>query len=397
MSFIVKYKDNKEQAVDFTGRITLDTKGKYCEDDIIIKNTEFSELYTKESKINFWDYNGALIYDGTTGYPALLPHTFKISNNAFLTPSFQWNWDIAQIEQILEKDHFYKRVDIGIERLPNNEGKDYITFLYITIPGARRDIRLALGVNGKVSVYWGDGTDESIQGESTSSPVSLSHTYSSPGNYVIGVAVSSGTVFSFLGSAGGSYVLQYGGEDGGLDDQRNQLARNCLNRVILGKGARVQTYGFYKCENLKTVLVSSDTALVEGNNFYSCWPLQFFTFPSSCTNLPPYCLANDRALRQVSIGPAVTAISSGVFYGCYSLTSLGFPSTVNYIGANAFNNCFGMRVYDFSSCTAVPTLANANAFTGISSDCKIYVPNSLLLQWKTSTNWTAVANYIEGV
>jgi hypothetical protein len=53
-----------------------------------------------------------------------------------------------------------------------------------------------------------------------------------------------------------------------------------------------------------------------------------------------------------------------------------------------------MSFYDFSHHTAVPTLANANAFTGIPSDCKIIVPDALYDKWVSATNWSTYASYI---
>ena len=53
-----------------------------------------------------------------------------------------------------------------------------------------------------------------------------------------------------------------------------------------------------------------------------------------------------------------------------------------------------MAIYDFTNHTSVPTLENTNAFTGIPSDCKIKVPESLLEEWKAATNWSTYANKI---
>jgi hypothetical protein len=54
---------------------------------------------------------------------------------------------------------------------------------------------------------------------------------------------------------------------------------------------------------------------------------------------------------------------------------------------------FNMVFYDFSHHTAVPTLANTNAFNGIPDDCKIIVPDALYDEWIAATNWSAYATY----
>lgn len=56
-----------------------------------------------------------------------------------------------------------------------------------------------------------------------------------------------------------------------------------------------------------------------------------------------------------------------------------------------------MAYYDFTACTAIPTLVNVNAFTGIPSDCEIRVPASLADEWKAATNWATYADHIVGV
>ena len=56
-----------------------------------------------------------------------------------------------------------------------------------------------------------------------------------------------------------------------------------------------------------------------------------------------------------------------------------------------------MSVYDFTKCTAVPALSNANAFSGIPADCEIRVPAALYDEWIAATNWSTYAANIVGV
>ena len=99
----------------------------------------------------------------------------------------------------------------------------------------------------------------------------------------------------------------------------------------------------------------------------------------------------------MELGSGVTSISSYAFYNCYSLASITIPPSVTSIGRYAFYNCYGMKYYDFTALTAVPTLANTNAFTGIAADCEIRVPASLVDEWKAAANWSTYADHIVGV
>ena len=102
-------------------------------------------------------------------------------------------------------------------------------------------------------------------------------------------------------------------------------------------------------------------------------------------------------LQKVYVGENVTSIGSGAFYNCYSLSSITIPTGVTSIGQNAFSYCYGIRYYDFSACTAIPTLSNTNAFDDITSDCQMLIPSALYNRWKTATNWATYASKMVSV
>ena len=102
-------------------------------------------------------------------------------------------------------------------------------------------------------------------------------------------------------------------------------------------------------------------------------------------------------LQEVSIGKNVTSIGVRAFQGCYSLASITIPDGVTSIGDYAFQNCYGMRYYDFSVCTAIPTLSNTNAFNNIPSDCQMLIPSALYNNWKKATNWATYASKMVSV
>lgn len=71
------------------------------------------------------------------------------------------------------------------------------------------------------------------------------------------------------------------------------------------------------------------------------------------------------------------------------------PATLANVGTYMFADDNQHLIYHFKS-TTPPTLANANAFNGYRSQMKIYVPSSAVNDYKTATNWSTYANYIEG-
>lgn len=102
------------------------------------------------------------------------------------------------------------------------------------------------------------------------------------------------------------------------------------------------------------------------------------------------------SILKVEIGVGIR-IGSSAFQYCSSLSSITIPDGVTSIGAYAFQYCYGIAYYDFTALSAVPTLSNTNAFTGIVADCEIRVPASLAEEWKAATNWATYADYIVGV
>lgn len=102
-------------------------------------------------------------------------------------------------------------------------------------------------------------------------------------------------------------------------------------------------------------------------------------------------------LQEVYIGKNVTAINNYAFQQCYSLANVTIPDGVTYIGNTVFQSCYGMRYYDFSACTSIPTLSNTNAFSSIPSDCQMLIPSALYDTWKSAANWSTYASKMVAV
>jgi hypothetical protein len=87
-------------------------------------------------------------------------------------------------------------------------------------------------------------------------------------------------------------------------------------------------------------------------------------------------------------GSICTEIGDQAFYYCEPMTFVA-PPTLTSIGTYAFYTNSG-TVLDFSSCTQIPTLADANLHGVLT----IYVPTALYDEWRVATNWSANASKI---
>ena len=159
----------------------------------------------------------------------------------------------------------------------------------------------------------------------------------------------------------------------------------------------IPNYAFRNCQSLRGLTLPDNVASIGSFSFYNLPSLQELTIPDAVTSIGANVLDSTQNISKLTISSGVTAIPASFAAYCYGLTRLAFPGDIASIDANAFVNCYSVRLYDFTHCTAVPTLANANAFTNINAACQIRVPAALADEWKAATNWATYADKIVGV
>jgi hypothetical protein len=159
----------------------------------------------------------------------------------------------------------------------------------------------------------------------------------------------------------------------------------------------INAYAFGNCYSLASITIPESITSIGNNAFYHCESLASITIPNSVTSIENSAFSGCYSLASITIPESITSIGNYAFYHCYSLASITIPNGVTSIENYVFNNCYGVAFYDFTACTAVPTLSNTNAFSGIVADCQIRVPASLVDTWKAATNWSTYASYIVGV
>lgn len=126
--------------------------------------------------------------------------------------------------------------------------------------------------------------------------------------------------------------------------------------------------------------------------FAQCYFLEEVILPDSITILPSSTFQECRCLRTFNMPSALESIGNGAMYRCSSLYRIPpFPSTLKSIDTNAFFQST-VKMFDFSACAQVPTLANANAFGHTSGG--IVVPDALYDEWIAATNWSTYADRI---
>ena len=391
----------------------------------------------KESDINFWDYDGTLLYSWTlaelttkTELPPLPSHDGLVCQG--------WNWTLADIKDA------GRELDIGALYI-TDDGK---TRLYVDVDTETWDdfvLNYWQSNINTTTVDWGDGTTPETK--DASSWIEHRHVYASSGSYVITMRVKEGKTMRLGNGSSGRMLIANGEADSGRCTM--------LKKVEIGERVtRVTERAFYNAPQLKSVSVPSGVSFEPwrtfeqatniravtaafssaiNQTFYNCVNLRAIATPKGTTQSDDNYIANTAvrqinfdmtssyraqslervhikavngkvgdfsncaSLLEVTIPADATTFVAGAFQGDNALRKVTCLGDIASIPAQVFQRCYPLRFVDLTHCTAVPTLANVNAFDGTHAQLEIRVPASLADAWKAATNWSSLAAHIVGV
>ena len=353
----------------------------------------------------FIDYDGTVLHSYTLAEMQALTELPPLPSHDGLICQ-EWNWTLADIKAL------NRAVTVGANYITD----DGATRLFIRIPTAYRKtvpLYFKQTVANGVTIDWGDGSNtETLSGTGV---VNTSHEYAQPGDYVISLLPLENCSVNL--TAENSSVCVLGNYNNG-----GRAYAAMLQKVHLGKNISTSgDYSFYYCVNLKAISIPTTLRYYGVGMLNGCRSLQAVVVPRNVGYIGYEPFRNCVTLKQASFPNEIgTKINSNTFYFCYSMQTFtmpnsmtsvpgGFlaqcealsyvkiPASVTSVGAEAFKNCYGLKVVDFTSCTSIPTLSNTNALDGLSSDCEIRVPSSLYSGWISATNWSNHSSKIVGV
>lgn len=355
-------------------------------------------------EVNFYDYDGTCVHAYTVAEAQALSELPAGPEHPGLV--FQgWNWSLEGVK--------------GLTR-PMNVGAMYTTDdgttrLYITLQEGRTSPMLGVDVNGTVTVDWGDGTEPDVLTNLGKNVMwTPNHKYEEPGEYVIRIAVDGSAWLAGGNSA--SYLLT---NSKSSSDYTSSCYRAAIKKIEIGNGiVGIEQYSFSNLVNLATVSMADGVSIDGTSAFYDTYGLKYITlppsssqagnstftyaygiknvsFPENATIVYEGMFSGAKQLTTITIPDGVTRIKTNAFKACPLLTLIVLPKNLVSIDSSAFSSCYGMRAYDFTSCTVVPSLKNTGAFTSIPADCEIRVPAALYDEWIAATNWATYASYIK--
>ena len=161
------------------------------------------------------------------------------------------------------------------------------------------------------------------------------------------------------------------------------FAESKIKTITLPKALqKLDTYVFYRCSDLETVLFEKDCALTSigqncfnacialksidlpdnlatmGNNsFTGCTKLETVTLPAALKVIPGTCFSQCAALQRIELQEGITTISSSAF-NTSGLVEINIPTTVTKIDANAFTSCANLTTITFAPFSQLTTLGN---------------------------------------
>lgn len=260
----------------------------------------------------------------------------------------------------------------GGEPEPPDDGK---TRLYITIPANAMpdrpppvtEVKLVVfsSIENGGTVDWGDGTPSEVLAKSFPS-----HTYKRPGNFIISIDPTPECILTLGNLSAYSGIM---GSATGGSHMRTSLIISFLKKVYIGKNVLVSPGAFLYCVGLQLCAFSSffNGESIGSGGFMGCFTLNNIIIPDS-----------------------VLTIGDNSFSGCYGLNSIIVGRNVNEIQDYAFNDTRCVEFHFLS--TTPPTLSSTNIFPDSTRfDYIIYVPVGSLEVYKTATNWTTYAQYIQ--
>lgn len=329
----------------------------------------------EKKDVNFYDYDGTLVKSYTIAEAQALTALPTAPSHDELT--FQeWNYTLAEFLATTAP------IDSGATYI-TIDGKTWLFITLTTVSGLTPPLYFNKSDTSELTIDWGDGNAEI---NTSSGNLNTSHTYSTVGNYIIKMWISSGSgTYGFGNGVGGTVVV--GGE---VSAYQETLTKCYVGANVVAIG----NYAFTSCHSLTLITLPNSILSIGNNVFQACHSLLAICIPIGVTVIGTSLFNACRSLSIASLPDSITTINVNAFSPCYTLKTIRFSSNMTSIGASAFQNDTRLMVIVCAS-SSPPTLSTT-VFANITSICHIRVPSASLSAYQTATNWAVYANYMEG-
>lgn len=169
-----------------------------------------------------------------------------------------------------------------------------------------------------------------------------------------------------------------------------------MNITIPNSVKSISKSAFERCSNLSSVKIGTGVMSIGNSAFSYCNKLRDIMIPDNVTTIGDSVFEYCTNMASVKIGTGIISISDFAFYYCSSLTSITIPDSVTSIGGSAFrkNSISTELGVTYTIFATTPPTIRSDTFKDAKIN-KIIVPAGTLDAYKSATNWSALADYIE--
>ena len=369
-----------------------------------------------EKDMNFYDYDGKLLYSYTYAEVLALSSLPETPTHAGLT-TVGWNYTLSELKTNARNEDW---TNIGCFFVPV-DGK---THIHIELEEAGSfQLCLTQSAPNAAVIDWGDGSP--TQTLSTDSGTYNSrtrylgtHTYPAAGEYDISISAVSGQWYGFGTANRTDYGIVTGDETYG----------KCIRRIYISSDANLYGAAFTYASGVKIITLPSllKSYISGGRDAYShCYNLLFALAASSVGNYAfeyCYCLKAVSAYNCNEIGDdafylcddlksfapykGIQSIGSAAFYHCRRMRRIKIPAECEVIENVGFSNALDIcsteevDLTSFTTAESIPTLESSftNTFGSpnnkYGNKVKFYVAGEeMKTAFSNATNWSGGADY----
>ena len=119
---------------------------------------------------------------------------------------------------------------------------------------------------------------------------------------------------------------------------------------------------FNGCTSLSSVSIPNSVTVIDENAFFGCSSLKSITIPNSVVSIGSSAFSQS-GLTSLDLGTSLQYIGKNAFADCYGLAQLYIPSSLNLIDSEAFKDCYYLKEITLDKDVTELTLY-AGAFDG---------------------------------
>lgn len=369
-----------------------------------IDNVKWGEA--PDNDVIFIDYDGTILYSYSKAEFANLTALPANPTRAGLIAD-GWNWTLADAKSYVAAND---ELVIGQNYHPT-DGK---THVWIRLSEDYHTPYIGLGVNGTVTIEWGDGVsaNSTLTGTSVSTAKYAQAPYTKGGDYEIKISLTSGSSYRIFGTSDKGSILCTANN---ADYADNYQYLYSVIRIWMGNNCSVGTASFYHLANLESlcipgtsktpaahcfrntnklraIVLPSGSSSSSTYNFQYCYA-QYISLPKSWTGQSNYQYRYCYFLRRFNLTPSMTTIAGSYWAGDMgrSMNKLIIPATVTSLTATNMLNGAGIKKLIFKGAT--PPSAAATTFNGLPTTCIISVPTGKLSTYTGADNYPDSSTY----